>query len=140
MKKLLVSIVLFAFVGAVYAEDKPVEFFKSGIKLANEGKYDEAIVDLKKAIELKPKYAESHLHLGVVYANKKQYDEATKELEAAKAEKPESITVHWLLAMLYDKKQLKDKAVEEWQKVLDLNPKEEMKALAEKHLVRLKGK
>ncbi|OGF44237.1 MAG: hypothetical protein A2452_05520 [Candidatus Firestonebacteria bacterium RIFOXYC2_FULL_39_67] len=140
MKKFLISAVLLSFASFVYAQEKPEEYFKKGLQFANESKYDEAITNLKKAVELKPKYAESHLHLGVVLANKKQYDEAIKEIEAAVSQKPESITAHWLLAMLYEKKFLKDKAILEWQKVLDLHPKEEMKALAEKHLNRLKGK
>lgn len=138
MKKLIAMIMIIGFSLCLYAEEKPEEYFKKGLVFANEGKYDEAIALLKKAIELKPKYAESHLHLGVLYANKKQYDEAIKEIEKAVEDKPDSIMCHWLLAMLYDKKQIKDKALEQWQKLLDLNPKDEMKEVAKKHIARLK--
>jgi len=138
MKKLSAFIFVMAFSFAILAQEKPEDYFKKGLSFANEGRYDEAIELMKKAIELKPKYAESHLHLGVVYANKKQYDEAIKELKLAEIDKPESVTVHWLLAMLYDKKQQKDKALAEWQKVLDLKPRDEMKEVAEKHIARLK--
>ena len=132
MNKLITVMLALCFSLVMFAQEKPEEYFKKGIAFSNEGRYEEAIEFMKKAIELKPKYAESHLHLGVVYANKKQYDESIKEIEKAVADKPESITAHWLLAMLYDKKQMKEKALAEWQKVLNLNPKDEMKELAKK--------
>lgn len=140
MNKILSVLALLFFSAVMFAQEKPETYFMEGLKLANESKYDEAIEKLKKAIELKPKYAESHLHLSVVYANKKNYDAAIKEVELAIADKANSVTAHFLYAVLCEKKQLNAKAVEEWQKILDLRPKPEMKELAEKHLKKLKGK
>ena len=91
-------------------------------------------------MDLNPKYAKGHLNLGVVYANKKDYDEAMKEIEISISIEEDNIIAHYVLAMLYEKKKNNDKAIVEWGKVLKLNPLEEMKKFAEKHVNRLKGK
>jgi len=139
MKRFTAILLLFVLPFLVLSQEKAEDYFKRGVENANKGKYDEAISDLKKALEISPKYAEYHFNLGVVYANKKQYDDAIKELEIAVSINQENIYGHYLLAMLYDKKKMKDKAIAEWVKVLNLNPDAELKSLAEKHIKRLKG-
>lgn len=136
MKKLIISLLLISV--TVYCEETAEDYFNRGLDFANKGKYDEAIANLKKALELSPKYAELHFNLGIVYANKKEYDNAIKELEDAININPDNIYSHYVLAMLYEKKKLNDRATEEWEKVLKLNPTKELKEVAEKHLKRLR--
>ena len=133
-------IILFLLISAAVFSQTPDESFKKGVDCANKGKYDEAISEMKKALEASPLYAEYHLNLGVVYANKKEYDEAIKEGELAAKARPDSITTFYLLGMLYEKKNNNEKALASWQRVLELNPRETMKELAEKHVKRLKDK
>jgi len=123
----------------LFSEEKAKVTFKQGVELANSGKYDEAIVVLKLVLEYGSLDADTHLNLAIVYANKKDYDESIKEAEQAAKAKPDSITTWYLLGMLYEKKNNNDKALAAWQKVLQLNPRELMKELAEKHVKKLKG-
>jgi len=113
------------------------EYLKKGMEYANKGKYDEAISEMKKGIDLDPLDAEVHLNLGVVYANKKDYDTAIIEIEESVKLKSDDVLAHYVLAMLFEKKKDYGRAGEEWKKVLKLNPLEEMKNLAEKHIKRL---
>ena len=51
---------------------------------------DNAVRDLKKAIELEPNYVNHHLELGRTYLQLKDHDEARRELERAIALPPTS--------------------------------------------------
>ena len=53
--------------------------------LAQCGRIDEAIAELREAIKLKPDYAEAHHNLGVVLAGRGQADEAIAQYEQALA-------------------------------------------------------
>jgi serine/threonine-protein kinase len=56
----------------------------SAILLLAAGRYDQAIEQTRKALELDPGYWWSHQTLGLVYEGKKQYPEATAVLEKAR--------------------------------------------------------
>ncbi|MFC1553466.1 tetratricopeptide repeat protein [candidate division KSB1 bacterium] len=63
---LLISIFIFSNLYAQTAQD----YFLQGIELKEQGKIDEAIEVLKKAIEKDKKFAEAHFQLGLVYQQK----------------------------------------------------------------------
>ncbi|OGF48760.1 MAG: hypothetical protein A2231_13285 [Candidatus Firestonebacteria bacterium RIFOXYA2_FULL_40_8] len=138
MKKIILMLLVLPAV--LLCAERAKETFKQGVELANQGKYDEAIVILKLVLEYGSLDADVHLNLAIVYANKKEYSEAIKEAELAAKAKPGSITTFYLLGMLYEKKNDNAKALSAWQRVLELNPREVMKELAEKHVNRLKVK
>ena len=49
---------------------------EKGVSEARKQKYDQAEKELRKAVDLHPKYAEAWLELGKVYAAKKSFDPA----------------------------------------------------------------
>lgn len=55
-------------------------YFKNGVRKAQEGKFDEAISDFSKAIELKPDFdlalARKYTLMGMLYDNEKKFEEA----------------------------------------------------------------
>jgi tetratricopeptide (TPR) repeat protein len=58
--------------------------YEHGAQLLAEGQYDGAMRELKKAVELKPKFAEAYHLLGLVYFHgHKQAEEAVQEIRRA---------------------------------------------------------
>jgi tetratricopeptide (TPR) repeat protein len=78
-----------AAVAAVQEEKKQIQeqnkSAQEGIKLINEGKYDQAIAELQKVLQSDPNLAAAHYNLGVAYERKKELAEAEKHyLDAIK--------------------------------------------------------
>lgn len=71
------SIVLF---GGNADKGTAKQHFDQGQKLAGQGSYDDAIVELSKAIELDPNIAESYRVRGSIYAYQGQYEPSHRRL------------------------------------------------------------
>jgi tetratricopeptide (TPR) repeat protein len=85
-------------------------------------KNDEAITQFRKAIALKPDYADAHNNLGVALAYKDDMDGAMAEYREALRLKPDSAEAHNNLgAALHDKHDL-DGAMAEYREALRLKP------------------
>ncbi|MFP4081517.1 MAG: tetratricopeptide repeat protein [Candidatus Aminicenantes bacterium] len=85
-------------------EKQAISCFKKGTALAEQKKIDEAIQEFRKAVELKPDFAEAYLNLGVLLFNKKKDDEAEKALLKALELKPEESMTKNILAEIYFEK------------------------------------
>jgi Flp pilus assembly protein TadD len=51
-----------------------------GAALIRQGRFDEAVQELKEALQRQPDSAEAHFHLGVALAAQRHHDEAVAEL------------------------------------------------------------
>ena len=56
-----------------------------GIAFSDRGQFDEAIVQYRKVLELKPRYAEAHYNLGLALARRGRTDEALGQFQEALA-------------------------------------------------------
>ncbi len=99
------------YLGYMFAED--------GVNL------DEALVLIKKAIELEPDNGAFIDSLGWAYFKKGDLDEALKELEKAVKLEPNEAEIRDHLGDAYFKKGFTEKAHSEWKKSLELNPKQD---------------
>jgi Tfp pilus assembly protein PilF len=90
--------------GVIYA-DVPViarrEFEMGRDALAEEGKAEEGIVHLEKAISLYPKFLEAHVLLGSAYLNTRQLDKAESTLRRALKINSKSAAAHFALGEVY---------------------------------------
>ncbi|MFA5085001.1 MAG: tetratricopeptide repeat protein, partial [Candidatus Omnitrophota bacterium] len=86
---------------------------------------DEAIVLIKKAIELEPDNGAYIDSLGWAYFQDGMTDEALTELEKAVKLEPDDPTVCDHLGDVYFKKSFKDKARAQWERSLKLDPKQD---------------
>jgi tetratricopeptide (TPR) repeat protein len=95
-----------------------------GWALSHQGKYDEAIAQCLKAIELDPDYGNPYNDIGAYYIAKGLYDEAIPYLEKAIAAKnyEHYQFPHFNLGRVYIKKEKYLKAAEEFKKVLEIDP------------------
>ena len=110
-----------------------IYFIKQGIKdyrvfsnygaLLNEiGKHEEAELELKKAISLNPKYANSYYNLGVLYMGQENFEKAELEFkEAIKIKSDFTIAYYNLGFILRNLGRLKE-AESFNQKALEINP------------------
>jgi tetratricopeptide (TPR) repeat protein len=75
------------------------EHFNRGANLDEEGRIDEAIREYRKAIDLKPGYAEAHCNLGTALKAQGKTEEAIREYRLAAALKPNLAEAHNNLAV-----------------------------------------
>lgn len=86
------------------------------------GRYDEAIIEFKKAIAINPNFADSYKGLGVAYFEKCMFNEAIVEFKKAIAINPHLADSHNNLGMAYYAKGLLDKAIYEYTEAIAIEP------------------
>ncbi|HEX9757759.1 MAG TPA: tetratricopeptide repeat protein [Nitrospiria bacterium] len=116
----------------VKSEPVPIDPFIQG-KLANEhallgdqyydlSRYDEALDEYRKALNLRPTFVDIITKIGVTLREKGQFDEAIRVLMRAKELNPNYSQALIHLGVTYYMKGFIDLAMEEWGKVQDINP------------------
>jgi tetratricopeptide (TPR) repeat protein len=78
--------------------------FQNGVSLAQADKLEEALDAFRKAVELKPDFAEAHINLGLLLYRQGKADEAEKALLKALELKPEESKTKEALADIYFEK------------------------------------
>ena len=94
--------------------------FDEGVKLGNEGKFDEAIAKFNEVIAALPKCAECYANIGEFHSRKKEYDQAEAAYKKAIETNPSFAAAYSGLATLYNQQKKFKEA-------------QEMSALATKH-------
>ena len=128
MKSLFLSVVI-AFIGLVgttsvrAASDESVERNNQGVELLKQGKTDEAILSLLKAVELDPKNPDARLNLAYAYDRQVRIDEAIVHYEKAVELNPRNSIARNNLGVLYDKTGRNDEAIREFEKAMEIDPK-----------------
>jgi tetratricopeptide (TPR) repeat protein len=87
------------------------------------GKWDEAIADLTKAIDVDPKYARAWNNRGYVYNALHQFDKAISDLNKAIELDPKSALAWNNRGNAYFQLQQYDKAIADYTKAIDVDPK-----------------
>ncbi|GAK50804.1 peptidase S1 and S6 chymotrypsin/Hap [Candidatus Moduliflexus flocculans] len=106
-----------------YAQQESArEYYQEGIFYVKQGKYEEAIMALEKAITLDSGYADAYNALGVIYYQQKQYDKAAEQYVSAIEADPKHIKARTNLALTYQKQRQYDKARDQLQQVLEQQP------------------
>ena len=86
------------------------------------GRYDAAIAEFKKAIAINPNDAYAHYNLGVAYRANEMYDAAIAEYKKAIAINPNDAYAHYNLGVIYGSRKMWDEVITELKKVIDLDP------------------
>jgi Flp pilus assembly protein TadD len=85
----------------VAPEDAPFSHCTLGIVYYSQGKYDEAVNELTKAVAINPKNATAHNYLGITASQKGWQEAAQTELEAATALDPNYADAFFNLAVVF---------------------------------------
>src|SRR5438128_704378 len=71
----------------------PLKFMESGKKYLAQHEYQEAIIQLRNAVQLNPRLAEAHYLLGIAYASIGQLQNAAPEFREAVKLQPDSVPI-----------------------------------------------
>ena len=77
------------------------KYYGRGWTFFDEGKYEKAISEFKKAIDINPAFKEAHCHLGVIYIEQKRYTEAIRVLKEATSIDGSFKEAHFNLGLAY---------------------------------------
>ena len=98
------------------------EHYHQGVFYGRQEKYVEAIMELEKAIELHPAYADAYNALAVVYHRQKQYQKAIEYYLLGIEADPNHVKARTNLAMIYNEQHEYRKAVRQLEKTLEIDP------------------
>ncbi len=90
--------------------------------LLQTGRVDEAITQLKKALEHQPNYSEAHINLGTVLIQKGQVDEGIAHLQKALEIRPDDTLARHNLGLALLQKGRVDEGIAQFQKAMELQP------------------
>jgi serine/threonine protein kinase/Tfp pilus assembly protein PilF len=91
-----------------------------GVYLSSMGRFDEALPELKKALELDPLSLIINTGLGRMYCGARKYDEAIDQLKTTLEIEPNFAEAHFQLALAYEGKGKYEKAANSFQKSVEL--------------------
>src|ERR1039458_10094236 len=98
------------------------KYVESGMKYMEQKKYDSAVIQFKKALQVDPRYAEAHYQLGTAQLDLQHYQDGYKELSEAVDLDPKHIKARRELENLYLAAHQADKAEEQARHVIELDP------------------
>jgi tetratricopeptide (TPR) repeat protein len=98
------------------------EAFSTGLKLAEEGKTEPAIENMRKAIKIFPDYFDAHLQLGNVFLRTEQFQDAIAELDLARQINPNDERAYQSFGLLLMKQKNFSVAVAVFAEAARLNP------------------
>jgi protein O-mannosyl-transferase len=100
----------------------PYAYYNRGFFFVNEKKYDRALEDFNKAIELKPNYTDAYLNRGFVFMDEKRYDRALEDFNKAIELKPNYAKAYYNRGNVFWDEKKYDRAIEDYSKAIELNP------------------
>lgn len=92
-----------------------------GLLLFQHGRYEEALTNIEKAVEIKP-IPYFYINLGNIYLAKNETDKAIENYNNANELEPNNYEPFFGLGMCYKNKTEYDKAIEYYEKAISLNP------------------
>jgi tetratricopeptide (TPR) repeat protein len=101
----------------------------AGLKLAEEGKTEVAIQNMRKALQIFPNYFDAHLQLGNVFLKLDQLQEAIAELDMARQINPNDERAYQSFGLLLMKQRNYAVAVAVFAEAARLNPENPMNAV-----------
>jgi TolB-like protein/Tfp pilus assembly protein PilF len=85
------------------------------------GRLEEAVQEMKKALELEPASLVMNTFMGATLYYAGRYDEAIDQCSRTVEMDPNFVVAHWHLGLAYEQKQLFDDAIEEFQRAISLS-------------------
>jgi Flp pilus assembly protein TadD len=97
-------------------------YVNRGNDSANKGKYDQAIADYNKALEINPMHAEVYNNRGLAYGKKGQYDQAISDFNKALEINPRDAEAYNNRGVAYGSKGQNDEAISDYSKAIEIDP------------------
>lgn len=98
-------------------------YCRRGLAYANKDRYDRALVDLNKSVELNPKTAWPYINRAKAYNGKGLYDHAISDCNKAIEIMPRSFMAFHNQGVAFFGKGFYDEAISDFNKAIEINPK-----------------
>jgi membrane associated rhomboid family serine protease/Tfp pilus assembly protein PilF len=95
---------------------------QNGVGLLGQGKTDEGIAELQKAVRLRPDFAAAHGALARAYSTKGDFDNAAAEMKRVIALNPRNVVAYYSLGMIYLQLKQPTKAQDIFLQLLKIDP------------------
>jgi tetratricopeptide (TPR) repeat protein len=102
---------------------------EAGLKLAEQGKTEAAVENMRKAVEIFPNYFDAHLQLGNMFLKGEQFNEAIAELDRAREINPNDERAYQSFGLLLLRQKNYAVAVAVFAEAARLNPSNPMNAM-----------
>jgi tetratricopeptide (TPR) repeat protein len=99
------------------------DWFELGYKAQESGKYEEALKNYGKALQLDPKQAQIYNNRGLVYYYKKDFPKAESNFDKAIELDPKLCMAYNNKAIIYYERRLYEQAIKYFNTVIELDPK-----------------
>lgn len=83
MKKNLLSLILIALVFNSGCGTKGIENYEAGVKLFQEKKYNDCVIEFQNAVNENPDFSEAYMYLGRAYNSLQKYDLSIENYQKA---------------------------------------------------------
>ncbi|MCA2885319.1 serine protease [Microcystis sp. M043S1] len=113
---------LAAITQAINLAPRAAWYYNRGILYYNQQKYDLALSDYNKAIDINPNYAEAYYNRGILYKNLQKYDLALSDYSKAIDINPNLAVAYNSRGILYSDQQKYELALSDYNKAIDINP------------------
>ncbi len=100
----------------------PYAYNNRGLTYVEEKKYNEAISDFSKAVDLKPDYDEAWFNRGLCYVQENRAGEALADFKRSIELKPEDPETYYNCGVLLMNQEKNDEAITYFDKAISLNP------------------
>src|SRR5271169_1988767 len=99
---IVIAVLLVVFVGCTRNPDAAKrKYVESGKKYMDEKKYDSAVIQFKKALQIDPRFSEGHYELGNAELAQQHWAAALREYSAAIDQDPNNVKAHLALGTLW---------------------------------------
>jgi len=101
---------------------KASTYYQKGVSLSREGKYEEGLKALKKAVRLYPQYGNAYYNMGIVYYELDRVREAVEAYQKAIEIKPGDAAAHNNLGNVYLRQGQLSAAIVELEQAVRIDP------------------
>jgi rhomboid protease GluP len=95
---------------------------QNGVGLLGQGKTDEGIAELQKAVRLRPDFAPAHAALARAHIAKRDFENAAVEMQRVVALNPRSEVAYYQLGLIYMEEKMPAKAQDIFAQLLKIDP------------------
>lgn len=113
---------LWSYVVRVFPDRVSFPHYNLGNIYNQQGFFDQAISEYKRALAIRPDFEDTLNNLGVAYMRQGNFDEAISEYKKALAINPDSANAYYNLGTVNAKRGLMNKAISQLKKAITLNP------------------
>ncbi|TRT53867.1 MAG: tetratricopeptide repeat protein, partial [Microcystis aeruginosa Ma_QC_C_20070703_M131] len=113
---------LAAITQAINLAPRAAWYYNRGILYYNQQKYELALADYNKAIDINPNFAEAYNNRGNLYSNQQKYELALADYNKAIDINPNYANAYYNRGLLYYNQQKYELALSDYSKAIDINP------------------